>query len=292
MAASYPEALRELVDRGLAEYFPAAETEARVVYDAMRYAVFTGGKRFRPVLTLLCATAVGRPATEVVPAAGAVEFVHTYSLIHDDLPALDNDSLRRGQPACHVKFGEDIAILAGDALLAEAFRLVAHYQTAEPALLVKVIDELAGAAGAAGMVAGQVADILATGRQVDRVWLEYIHNHKTAKLMVAAGRIGAILAGASEPALQAITDYAGYLGLAFQVVDDILDVVGEPALLGKNVGGDMAQHKSTFPALLGVAESRVEARRLANRAKTALAGAPLRADELIELADFVVQRES
>ncbi len=291
---TYPEELKLLVNDGLRKYFPHSDERLKVVGEAMRYSLFSPGKRFRPVLTLLAAEAVGADPACALPVACAIEFIHAYSLIHDDLPAIDNDRLRRGRATCHVKFGEDVAILAGDALFAEAFVLVLTEQAreTEPRRLIEVLRELAAATGINGMVGGQVVDIIATGREVDRPTLEYIHNHKTGSLIRAAARCGAILGGGNTGQIDAVTEYAQYLGLTFQIIDDILDVVGSADDVGKNVGRDADNRKTTFPGHLGVHKAKEEARATAARAIEALSGADMRADRLIDMANFVLRRTS
>lgn len=294
MPAAYPVSYCQVIDRALKQYFPPTDTKARTVYEAMAYSLFSGGKRLRPILVLLAAEAVGGDSNTVLPAACAVEYLHTYSLIHDDLPAMDNDSLRRGQPTCHVKFGEDIAILAGDGFLAEAFVLIATEQSigrGDKAL--QVIAELSEAVSVRGMVGGQAADILQTGIGADIETIEHIHSLKTGKLITAAARCGAILAGSDEAFLGAITDYAVNLGLAFQITDDILDVVGTTKLLGKNIGSDVKLSKATFPAVLGLEKSKEFARRAIGKAKAALNdGTLMNTDALLELAEFILNRQS
>jgi len=258
----------------------------------MSYSLFAGGKRFRAVLAIESAKVFGTDPEDVMPAACAVEFIHTYSLIHDDLPALDDDDLRRGKPTCHVKFGEDMAILAGDALNTEAFRLVSSEQKAiDAGHIVWVIRELATASGASGMVGGQVVDIQSEGMVVDAETLKFIHEKKTGELIKASVRAGAILANASERDLALLTDYAIYLGLAFQIVDDILDVVGDAAVLGKAVGSDVLHEKATYPALYGLEKAKEMARMMTDKAKEALSQVDGDTTVLAELADFVFDRD-
>lgn len=293
MTDKYPDELRALVSEALRRYLPKTGDIMAPVAEAMAYSLLAPGKRFRPVLTLLSAEAVGADPKTVLPFACAIEFIHAYSLIHDDLPALDNDSLRRGKPTCHVKFGEDIAILAGDALFAEAFVLVLTEQPkySDPGRLVDALKTLALATGIRGMVGGQVVDIIATGKPIDAQTLEFIHNHKTGSLITAAARCGAALGGGNQGQIEAITVYAGHLGLAFQIIDDILDVIGNEALVGKHTGRDFDNQKATFPSKLGVNRSKEEAILLINKAIEALRGADVKGDRLIDLANFVVGRK-
>lgn len=294
MSLSYPDNLKLLVNEALRQYFPATDPRLSVVSEAMSYSLFSPGKRFRPVLTLLTAEALGADPGIALPVACAIEFIHTYSLIHDDLPAIDNDYLRRGQDTCHVKFGEDVAILAGDALFAEAFVLVLTEQQklTDGGRLLETLRELAVATGINGMVGGQVVDIMATGADVDRDTLEYIHNHKTGSLITAAARCGAILGGGSATEIDAISRYAGYLGLTFQIIDDILDVVGSTDGVGKHVGRDADNLKTTFPGLLGVNKAQDEAKATAAMAIEALSGARFQTDGLVDMANFVLRRTS
>lgn len=259
----------------------------------MGHILFSWGKRFRPVLTLLTYQTFGRQPRDVLPTACAIEFIHTYSLIHDDLPAIDDDSLRRGKPTCHVVFGEDIAILAGDALFAEAFYLVSTCQKAsDSSVVLKVIEELARASSVRGMVGGQVVDVINSDQAVDLKTLHYIHSNKTGKLISAAVRSGAILADASDDELKALSDYAYYLGLAFQITDDILDMTGDEKVIGKPAGSDLKKRKATFPALMGLAESRKYAGEAVQKAKDALAYLRRDTDALADMAQFVYKRQS
>jgi geranylgeranyl diphosphate synthase, type II len=287
----YPEDLRELVEEALKAFFPPADTYPEVIYQAMRYSLFAGGKRFRPVLTVLTAAAFGASAESVMPTACAIEYIHTYSLIHDDLPAIDNDELRRGLLTCHKKFGEDIAILAGDALFAEAFALISRLQTAsEQRSIIKTINELAEAAGPGGMVGGQVVDMQSTGREVDLDTVLYIHTHKTGRLIRAAVRTGAILAGAGDKDIAALTRYGDHLGLAFQITDDILDEIGNVDELGKTPGQDSAVQKATYPAIVGLDAARKKAAEETKAATEALNQVDAETGALKELAAFVVER--
>ncbi len=290
--AIYPDDKRELVEDALGRFFPKKDAYPDVIYEAMRYSLFSGGKRFRPVLNLLVAEVFGETPEKNLPTACAIEYIHTYSLIHDDLPALDNDDLRRGRPTCHVVFGEDIAILAGDALFAEAFHLISASQNrSDPVRIIKIINELASAAGVRGMVSGQVADIRATNQQIGPEALKFIHNHKTGQLITAAARSAAIIDGAGKEDLERITRYAHFLGLAFQITDDILDVVGETKVLGKPVGSDERLHKATFPAVFGLDGAREKAKESVDEAIRTLASLERNTIGLEELARFVYLRD-
>lgn len=291
--AIYPENLRSLVEESLEKFFPLPDQHSEVVYQAMRHILFSKGKRFRPVLTLLTHQTFGGAPQDVLPAACAIEYIHTYSLIHDDLPAIDDDCLRRGKPTCHIAFGEDIAILAGDALFAEAFYLISTRQQAkEPSLVVRVIAELAEASSVRGMVGGQVVDVLSSGLPVDLRTLDFIHANKTGKLISASVRVGAILARASEEELKALSEYASHLGLAFQITDDILDLTGDEETTGKPSRSDLKKNKATFPALLGLDASRDYALQAIDKAKDALSFLDRDTSALAEIARFVYERPS
>ena len=269
---------------------PAAACPARLAA-AMRYSVLGGGKRLRPLLCLMAAEACGAKAEAALPAACALELLHTYSLIHDDLPAMDDDDLRRGRPTCHKAFDEATAILAGDALLTLAFEIIAtHTRPARAA--IDCAQALAEAAGPAGMVGGQMADLQAEGRTDGSAdALEAIHRRKTGALLRAALRMGAIIAGADAPRRAALDSYGRAIGLAFQIVDDLLDVQGDEAKLGKRVGKDFELGKWTYPGFLGVEESRQRARQLADEAVAALAPLGPGGDRLQALALDLLERD-
>jgi geranylgeranyl diphosphate synthase type II len=260
----------------------------------MRYSVFAGGKRLRPVLVAAGAEAVGGTLAAVMPAACAVEMIHTYSLIHDDLPAMDNDDFRRGVPTNHKVFGEAIAILAGDALLTLAFRLLGDSVAAgaDAQRLREVFTEVADAAGSAGMVGGQVADIECEGKPADAAIVDYIHTHKTAALIRASIRSGAILAGATPAQLKALGVAGDDLGLAFQIMDDILDITATSEELGKTAGKDQAQQKATYPAVHGIETSRRRAQALVADAHAALEPFGPRALPLRALGTFIIERKA
>jgi geranylgeranyl diphosphate synthase type II len=286
------EADRAAVDAALNKFLPLARTAPASIHEAMRYSVFAGGKRLRPVLCLEAARLFADPPDAAVPAGCAIEFIHTYSLIHDDLPALDNDDLRRGKPTCHKKFGEAIAILAGDALLTLAFETLAQTPI-EPARGVRLIAEVARAAGTVrGMVGGQVADLEAEKTRADLATLEYIHRSKTAALIRAASVAGAIAGDAPDADVERLRNFGENIGWAFQVVDDILDVEESSAALGKTAGKDQAQQKATYPALLGLTQSREVATELAGKAIAELEPYGSRGKNLRQLAEFLVERRS
>ena len=281
-----------LVDAELERLLPADNERPSLIHQAMRYSVFAGGKRVRPILCIEAFRIFSRERAAVLPVACALEFIHTYSLIHDDLPALDNDDLRRGRPTCHKKFGEAMAILAGDALLTLAFEALAGAPV-NPAERVDLIQEVASAAGTRdGMVGGQVADLEAAGKEVKPEMLEYIHRSKTAALIRASIVSGAIAGGASREDQDRLRTFGGLIGWAFQVTDDILDVEESSAALGKTAGKDQTQQKATYPALFGLQKSHEFARELAARAMAALETFGTRAANLRELGEFLVLRRA
>lgn len=284
-----------MIDRALDDCLPRGTGDPALIFEAVRYSVSAGGKRLRPILCMAAAEAVGGETEAVLPAACALEMIHTYSLIHDDLPAMDNDDFRRGKPTSHKVFGEGIAILAGDALLTEAFRLLGdrvRMPDVPPERTLQVVREIAEAAGFFGMVGGQVKDLLAEGEKVDLQTLYVIHRLKTGALILASLRAGAILAGAEEASLAPLSDYGRRIGLAFQIVDDILNVEGDPALLGKGTGSDAARGKVTFPALMGVEASRARAEELIREALASLKAFDERAAPLRAIARHILERRS
>ncbi|WP_321371401.1 farnesyl diphosphate synthase [uncultured Desulfuromusa sp.] len=284
----------QLIDAALDRYLPRPDRLPEVLHQAMRYSVFAGGKRIRPVLMLAACEAVGGDIKTVLPAACALEMVHSYSLIHDDLPAMDDDDFRRGSPTNHKVYGEATAILAGDGLLTEAFILLSNpdiWKGVSVDCSREVIHILAKGAGSRGMVGGQVVDMEAEQKPIDLPTLEFIHTHKTGALILAAVEIGALLGGASDKQRAALCRYAEAAGLAFQIADDILDIVADQSQLGKDVGSDQKRGKATYPALLGLSEARCRANDLKRIAFSSLdvftdsACRPLR-----EIADYIVNR--
>ncbi len=290
----YPEDLRDLVEAEL-ETLELGENDGRDaagLIEAMRYSLLAGGKRVRPVLALATARALGRDEREVLPFALAVELIHTYSLIHDDLPAMDDDDLRRGRPTCHVAFGEDVAILAGDALYAEAFHLVLTRQAGEPAAVLAAVAELAGATGVSGMVGGQYLDV-ATKAPEGADGLRRLHALKTGRLIVASVECVLLISGMSEPATMPFRAFAAELGVLFQIVDDILDVTGTDAALGKPQGSDERLGKRTYVSEFGLEQARELARASHHQAREHLAAAaPAGAPELEQITDFIYTRTS
>jgi geranylgeranyl diphosphate synthase type II len=292
---TYLKERRELIDSFLTTYF-ACPVIPTSLNESMAYSIFAGGKRVRPVLALASYEACGGHAEDIVPYASALEFIHTYSLIHDDLPAMDNDNLRRGKPTSHKVFGEGMAILAGDALLTEAFYLLSrnahHSSGVRDRDLLKVVREVAMAAGAHGMVGGQAEDILSEGMEKDGENLSFIHAHKTGALITVSVRMGAILGRAGKRKLSALTIYGENIGLAFQIVDDILDVKGDSAELGKATGSDEKKRKLTYPGLYGIDLSVKKAEGLIRDAVNALSLFSDSADPLREIAGYILQRKN
>jgi len=284
----------QLVDRALERFLPEGGELPASLHGSMRYSVFAGGKRVRPVLLLAACEAVGGEVEPALPAACAMEMIHTYSLIHDDLPAMDDDDFRRGNPTNHKVYGEATAILAGDALLTEAFILLSRSEDAgDASARLRVIHEIARAAGSRGMVGGQVVDMESEGKgAIDLAILSYIHTHKTGALIRASVRAGAILGGATEQGLEALTRYGDAIGLAFQIADDILDVEGTTEQLGKDAGSDQARGKATYPALVGLDASKQRAQELVQMALAALAQFDERAEPLRAIASYIVKRNS
>jgi geranylgeranyl pyrophosphate synthase len=284
---------RRLVDGALDRILPAESVLPEKVHRAIRWSVFAGGKRFRPVLLLAVGETFGAAPELLVNAACALEMVHTYSLIHDDLPSMDNDDLRRGRATCHVRFGEATAILAGDALQTLAFQTVSEDETLSPEKIVKLVREIAAASGTPeGMVAGQAHDLEAESREVSAHELEQIHRLKTGALIIAAARCGAIIADASTTELAAITEYAAQLGLLFQIADDLLDITATAETLGKTPGKDQRSKKATYPALYGVEATRKHLAHAHAAACAALDAIAYPTLLLRAIADFNLQRKA
>src|SRR6266496_4937193 len=259
-----------MIDRALDHFLPKESALPPTIHKAMRYSLFAGGKRLRPILCLAAAEGCRGKSTEALPLACAMECIHTYSLVHDDLPSMDNDDFRRGRATCHKVFGDGIAVLAGDALLSVAFEIAARAKPTRRYSMSKMFREISTAAGSRKLIAGQVADLEAEGRKVSREQLRYIHENKTAAILTASVRLGAMSANADSKKLSAITNFGRGLGLAFQIIDDILDVTQTSEMLGKSAGKDIAEKKATYPAVIGLEKSRVEARRLTRKAHDAL----------------------
>jgi geranylgeranyl diphosphate synthase type II len=288
----YWSARQKKVDAALNRLLPTATTKPKTIHQAMRYSIFAGGKRLRPVICLATAEVISGKNDDAIPLACAVECIHTYSLIHDDLPSMDNDDFRRGKPTSHKVYGEGVAVLAGDALLTIAFEMAASCRAWPRYSHQDVIHELAVAAGSQKLIAGQVADLEGEGRKISPAELRYIHDNKTAALIASSIRLGAMSANATPKQLALLTEFGETLGLAFQVIDDILDVTQTSEKLGKSAGKDIAAQKATYPALLGLDKAKKEADRLTAKARAALkpfgkAAAPLEA-----IADYLLKREN
>ncbi|MFN0083751.1 MAG: polyprenyl synthetase family protein [Blastocatellia bacterium] len=282
-----------LVDQWLDRLLPVESAVPSTIHQAMRYSIFAGGKRLRPILTIAAGGIFDAVERELLPTACSLEMIHTYSLIHDDLPAMDNDVLRRGRPTNHLVYGEAMAILAGDALLTNAFAALANYETANAERKARVISEVAAAAGTVrALIGGQVLDIQSEGKPVTGAELEEIHRGKTGAIIRCAVRIGAILGGADDHALDALTAYGEKAGLAFQVADDLLDETATTEELGKTAGKDLASHKATYAALYGVDGARRMADRLCREAVDAIRGFGERGRPLEAIARFIVERRS
>ena len=291
---AYLDRSREAVEAYLQEVVPPPERFPRPLFESMRYSLFAGGKRIRPALALGAAEAVGGQARSALPFAAALEMIHTYSLIHDDLPAMDDDDLRRGKPTNHRVYGEGIAILAGDALLTDAFWVLTRREVLaeHPAeRVVRAVEVIARAAGSPGMVAGQALDLVCEGRDVDLATVEFLHVSKTGALIRAATVVGGLAAGAAEADLERLARYAERLGLAFQIADDILDVEGTTEELGKPAGSDQGRSKATYPAVVGLEEAKLRARELMAEALECLEPFGEKAEPLRALARFVVERQ-
>lgn len=285
---------RAMVDEALKRYMPEPRGHAVELTKAMNYSLFAGGKRLRPILCIAGAEAVGGKAEKVLPAACALEMIHTYSLIHDDLPAMDNDDLRRGKPTSHKVFGEAMAILAGDGLLTEAFYMLARLELPGKNsidILKRIIGLIAGASGWQGMVGGQAMDILSEGKDIDPELMDYIHSHKTGALITASVTSGAILGGCPQKQLDDVTVYGEKIGLAFQIADDILDIEGDALEMGKGTGHDSERGKNTFPSVYGLSESKTILNQSIDAAIKALDRFDHRADPLREIARYIIERK-
>lgn len=279
------------IDKALNSYLPEKENPQSVIYTAMRYSLFAGGKRLRPILMLECAKMCGGNESEVMPFACAMEMIHTYSLIHDDLPAMDNDDLRRGMPTSHIKFGEATAILAGDALLNKAFEITSDTEI-NPRLALKAISILSSSSGTEGMIGGQIVDIESEGKNISIETLRYIYLLKTGAIIRSSCTVGAVLSGAGNEEIKAVDEFASNLGVAFQIQDDILDVEGDTETLGKPIGSDEQMQKNTYVKLLGLDESKRLVQKYSDKAKQSLKIFGEKADFLIKLTDYLIDRKS
>ena len=279
------------VNQALDRFLPAASTKPATIHKAMRYSLFAGGKRLRPTLCLAAAEACGGNSNNAMPLACAVECIHTYSLVHDDLPAMDNDDFRRGKLTSHKVFGEGIAVLAGDALLTQAFEIAAGCKSLPRYSHQGIILELAHAAGSLQLIAGQVADLEAEGKKISAEQLRYIHERKTSALLSCSVRLGGMSANCTPAELKALTVFGFHVGLAFQIIDDILDVTQTSEQLGKTAGKDTAAQKATYPAVIGLEKSRQAAQRMTNRAFAALKIFRGKAAALEALAAYLLRRD-
>ncbi|HEY2951996.1 MAG TPA: farnesyl diphosphate synthase [Verrucomicrobiae bacterium] len=280
-----------LINRALDRFLPKAGAKPPTIHQAMRYSIFAGGKRMRPALCLAAAAACGGAEEDALPLACAIECIHTYSLIHDDLPAMDNDDYRRGKLTNHKVFGEGIAILAGDALLTQAFEIAAQCRGWPRYSHRQIVLELTHAAGSLQLIAGQVADLEGEGKKLSAAQLKYIHERKTSALLCCSARLGGMSANCSAAQLQALTGFGYNVGLAFQIIDDILDITQSSEQLGKTAGKDTAARKATYPSIVGLEKSKQIARRLTNRAFAALRIFKGKAEALESLAMFLLQRD-
>lgn len=287
----YPGFLIKEVNKSLGYYVKKYKESPDILKEAIKYSVENSGKRFRPILCLLTAKSLGKDYRAVLPTACAIEFIHTYSLIHDDLPSIDNDDLRRGKPTCHKKFGEDIAVLAGDALFAEAFNIIIKYQIADDRTKIKILEEIADASGASGMAAGQIVDVYFTGKKISKKKLEYMHRNKTGKIITASVRCAAILCGVIDDYLKKFTEYSENLGLAFQITDDILDVTSYKRIAGKTIGKDAIQKKNTFPNIWGISKSKEIARDKIDKAIAIIKSMDIDYKWLVNIANFLLVRK-
>jgi len=292
-AERYLAECKEFVDEGISRFLPNQDTYPESIHESMRYSVFAGGKRLRPALLVASAEAVGGDREGVLPFAVAVEFIHTYTLIHDDLPALDDDNLRRGKPTNHRVFGEAIAILAGDALLTQAFVLMTNaalMDSIPSKHILRAAHEMGKSVGSTGVIGGQVVDLESEGKPIDKDTLEYIHIYKTGFFFKSCIRVGALLGRADFKQLNALSSFGAHIGLAFQIIDDILDITGDQEKLGKDVGSDVDREKATYPALFGMEESKRKAEKLVEDGIGQLKDFGGNADPLRDIARFFVQR--
>jgi geranylgeranyl diphosphate synthase type II len=287
----YPEFLISKVNDNLRYYLEKYERIPVILKEAISYTIESGGKRFRPILCMITAKSLGQDFKIVMPTACAIEFIHTYSLIHDDLPSIDNDDLRRGKPTCHKKFGEDIAILTGDALFSEAFNIILKYQIADAETKVKILGEIADATGVNGMAAGQIIDVYYTGKKISKDRLEYMHKNKTGRLITASVRCAAVICGASSGYIKKLTDYSENLGLAFQITDDILDVTSNRSTAGKATGKDAVYKKNTYPDMWGISKSKKIAERKIKKSIEIIESIDIEHKWLVNIAKFLLLRK-
>ena len=291
---SYLDERRTFFENALTASFPASEGPAAELIKAMNYSLFAGGKRLRPILCIAGAEAVGGSGQDVLPVACALEMIHSYSLIHDDLPAMDNDDIRRGKPTSHKVFGDALAILAGDGLLTEAFNIMTKIKLSpetSASTFQEVVGRIATAAGFQGMVGGQAVDIQMEGSEIDPALLNFIHTHKTGALISVSVSSGAIIGGGSDKQIKAITSYGDKIGLAFQIADDILDIEGDSKVMGKEAGSDEQKGKNTYPSIYGMEKSKEILTETINKAMDSLAEFDSKSDPLRSIAKYIIERK-
>ncbi len=288
---AYLKSQQLLVDQALGKFLPRANAAPKTIHEAMRYSIFAGGKRLRPILTLSAAEACGGEPEAALPSACAVEIMHTYSLVHDDLPAMDDDDLRRGRPTSHKVYGEGMAVLTGDALLTEAFTIIAETEPTARYSLKEIIQEFSICGGSKKLIGGQVLDLEGEGKDLTKAQLIKIHENKTAALLTTSLRLGGMTANATPKKLEALTTFGYNLGLAFQVIDDILDVTQSTEKLGKTAGKDESVNKATYPSILGLEKSKKEAARLTTKALDSLSIFGKKATHLEAIAHYLLDRD-
>ncbi len=282
---------KEMVDKALDRVIPSEEAYPGIIHESMRYSIFAGGKRIRPILTLAVGDLLNQDLSRFLPAACALEMIHCYSLIHDDLPAMDDDDYRRGKLTNHKVYGEALAVLAGDALLTLAFEILTRDCYNKPGVTLRVMQEIASASGTSGMIGGQVVDLESEGKSIDANILNYIHSKKTGALIRASVRVGGIIGEADEQQLGRLTRYGECLGLAFQIIDDILDIEGEEEKIGKKTGMDTWKEKATYPGIHGIEPARKKVKELYNESLSAVEIFEARGEALKILAEFLVNRD-
>ncbi len=287
----YLQERKAMVDKALHRLIPPEDAYPQMIHESIRYSIFAGGKRLRPILTLAAGELYNQDLSRYLPAACALEMIHCYSLIHDDLPAMDDDDYRRGKLTNHKVYGEAMAVLAGDALLTLAFEVLSRDSLNDSGAIIKVMQEIAAASGTAGMIGGQVVDLLSEGNPVSADTLNYIHSRKTGALIRASVRVGGILGGAGEEELKVLTRYGQCLGLAFQIIDDILDIEGEESKLGKKTGMDIQKRKATYPGIHGIEPAREKVKELYHASLSSLEIFEARGEALKILAGFLVNRD-
>jgi geranylgeranyl diphosphate synthase type II len=288
----YPKFIIEIVNKGIKNLLEKYTGSPEILQKAIKYTMENGGKRFRPVLCLVTAKSLGSSYKPVLPTACAIEFIHTYSLIHDDLPSIDNDDFRRGKLTCHKVYGEDIALLTGDALFAEAFNIILKHQVCKQDVKLQILNEIGDASGASGMVAGQIVDVYFTGKKITKPMLEYMHYNKTARLIMASVRCGALLAGTDDDYLSRFTEYARNIGLVFQITDDLIDIESSQEETGKSSGKDSLQHKNTFPSIYGIKKSKCISKEKVEEAVSIIESMDIDGEWLTRIARFLLKRKS